>query len=67
MAGIIQAPNIYAPVSGWEQTGKRQKLVLERMAELDLITREELDIMVQEYYTLRGWDEEGVPPGEMQV
>lgn len=28
----------------------------------NLITREELDQMVSDYYLLRGWNEEGVPP-----
>ena len=25
------------------------------------ITREDLDRMIQDYYRLRGWDEEGIP------
>ncbi len=29
-----------------------------------VITRQELDFMVGEYYRLRGWDEQGVPPAE---
>ena len=28
----------------------------------DLITREELDLMLNEYYYLRGWDQNGIPP-----
>jgi aldehyde:ferredoxin oxidoreductase len=29
----------------------------------DIITRQELDIMLDDYYRLRGWDQNGVPPG----
>jgi len=27
-----------------------------------LITREELDLMLDDYYLLRGWNEKGIPP-----
>ena len=27
-----------------------------------IITEEELDYMVREYYRLRGWDDKGIPP-----
>ncbi|AEG16481.1 Aldehyde ferredoxin oxidoreductase [Desulfofundulus kuznetsovii DSM 6115] len=29
----------------------------------DIITRQELDTMLDDYYRLRGWDQNGVPPG----
>jgi aldehyde:ferredoxin oxidoreductase len=29
-----------------------------------VITREEQDIMLDEYYELRGWDEQGIPTSE---
>ncbi len=33
----------------------------------DLITREEYEYMLNEYYLLRGWDEEGLPPQRMMI
>ena len=29
-----------------------------------IIIRDELELMLDDYYRLRGWDENGVPPGE---
>ena len=43
LAGIIQAPNAFAPVNGWDTAVNRQKLVLERMEELKKITAEEAE------------------------
>lgn len=48
LAGIIQAPNAFAPVSSWDQAENRQKLVLDRMLELQLITREESEAAIRE-------------------
>lgn len=41
LAGIIQAPNIYASPDGWERGIARQKAVLNRMVQLGYITRDE--------------------------
>ncbi len=43
LAGIIQAPNAFAPVNGWDTAVNRQKLVLERMEELKMISTEEAE------------------------
>ncbi|OWZ83809.1 transglycosylase domain-containing protein [Natranaerobius trueperi] len=38
LAGIVQAPSLYSPVSSWSHATRRQQLVLQRMVELDVIT-----------------------------
>lgn len=41
LAGLVQAPNAYAPVRSWERAITRQKYVLSRMAEQGYITPEQ--------------------------
>ncbi|HPT33194.1 MAG: biosynthetic peptidoglycan transglycosylase [Dethiobacteria bacterium] len=42
LVGIVQAPNAYSPsAAGWEAVFARQKLVLQRMIELEMVTEEE--------------------------
>ncbi|ACB85600.1 glycosyl transferase family 51 [Natranaerobius thermophilus JW/NM-WN-LF] len=41
IAGLVQAPSYYAPVTSWEPAANRQKIVLKRMVELELITERE--------------------------
>lgn len=43
MAGLIQAPEDYSPFNNYEVTKKRQRVVLDRMAELGWITAKEAD------------------------
>lgn len=44
LAGLPKAPNSYSPFENWEGAKKRQRIVLNRMAELGIITREEADL-----------------------
>jgi len=41
LAGLVQAPNAYAPVNSWELAVTRQRHVLGRMANLGYITQEQ--------------------------
>ncbi|MGI6365592.1 MAG: transglycosylase domain-containing protein [Bacillota bacterium] len=41
LAGLVQAPNAYAPVKSWELAIARQRYVLSRMAEQGYITQEQ--------------------------
>lgn len=41
LAGLVQAPNSYAPVKSWDRAITRQRYVLGRMAELGYITQEQ--------------------------
>jgi membrane peptidoglycan carboxypeptidase len=41
LAGLVQAPNAYAPVKSWDKAIARQRIVLGRMAELGYITPEQ--------------------------
>lgn len=41
LAGLVQAPNSYAPVKSWDRAITRQRYVLGRMAELGYITEEQ--------------------------
>lgn len=43
LAGLPKAPNTYTPFQNWEGAKKRQKIVLNRMADLGMITRAEAD------------------------
>ena len=41
--------------------------LLEEPIDGNRITKEELDHMLQEYYQLRGWDEDGIPLKEVSI
>ena len=43
MAGLIQAPETYSPFNNYQETKRRQALVLERMQELGWITAQEAE------------------------
>ncbi len=43
LAGLVQSPSTYTPVRGWTLAIARQKIVLNRMAELNYITPEEAE------------------------
>lgn len=48
MAGLIQAPEQYSPFNNYQETKRRQKLVLNRMRELGWITAAEADAALQQ-------------------
>jgi penicillin-binding protein 1C len=48
LAGLPQAPSIYDPTQNFELAKIRQRYVLDRMAELDLITQREADDAYEE-------------------
>lgn len=48
MAGLIQAPEQYSPFNDYAETKRRQKIVLQRMADLEWISQEEADATLQE-------------------
>ena len=43
LAGLVQAPTYYNPFENYEAAKSRQKLVLDRMAEQELITKAQAD------------------------
>jgi penicillin-binding protein 1A len=48
MAGLIQAPEDYSPFANYQESKKRQAVVLERMAELGWITAEEKEKAIKQ-------------------
>ncbi len=43
LAGLVQSPSTYTPIRGWTLAMARQKVVLNRMVELNFITLEEAE------------------------
>lgn len=43
LAGLPKAPNTYSPFRNWEGAKNRQKIVLNRMVSLNMVTREDAD------------------------
>lgn len=48
LAGIPNAPSIYAPTKNPELSKQRQKQVIEKMIDNDYLTQEEADRILQE-------------------
>ncbi len=53
LAGLPKAPNTYSPYQDWEEAKKRQKTVLNRMAEVGFITQQEAGQAVKEKLILK--------------
>ncbi|QGT99364.1 Multimodular transpeptidase-transglycosylase [Candidatus Syntrophocurvum alkaliphilum] len=49
LAGLVQAPSIYAPNKNWTSAINRQKIVLNRMVELEFITEKEAEEAILNY------------------
>ncbi|NLM45272.1 MAG: PBP1A family penicillin-binding protein [Firmicutes bacterium] len=54
LAGIPNLPGKYSPYRNFEEAKKRQKVILERMVEVGMITREEADAAYAEELKLAG-------------
>jgi len=64
MAGLIQAPETYSPFVNYENTKKRQKVVLRRMRELGWISEEqEQEALAQPLLVAKptAWDQSKLP------
>ena len=52
LVGMLKGPELYSPFRNYERSKKRQKVVLNRMKRLKIITQEEMDLAYQEEFTL---------------
>ncbi len=53
LAGLPKAPNTYSPLHNWPGAKKRQRVVLNRMVEVGMITRAEADRAAQAKLTFK--------------
>lgn len=53
LAGLPKAPNTYNPYQNWDGAKKRQKIVLNRMAEVGFITKKQADQAADENLVLK--------------
>jgi len=62
LAGIVKAPSFYSPFSNYKKSMERANLVLEKMFEQKLITKNELDLAKKEEIRLNNKKNENLNP-----